>query len=153
MRAVNYPGIQDKGTAAQFLLDVLSDHLDYNPISLTLHAQSSPLPTEQIESHPLRAENSPPGKHPTPPTKHAHLTLDCRTSTTPPRGNRNARRPNHWRGKSCSYHSTLSHDMDEFISKIRENVHHSTLHQYYNSFVQCSHICRDRTKSNASSSA
>ena len=56
MRAVNYPGILDKGTAAQFLLDGLRDHPDYNPIALTLHAQSSLLPIEQIETHLLHAE-------------------------------------------------------------------------------------------------
>ena len=57
MRAVNYPGIQDTGTAAQYLLDDLRDHPDYNPIAVTLHAQSSLLHVEQIETHLLRAEN------------------------------------------------------------------------------------------------
>ena len=132
MRAVNYPGILDKGTAAQFLLDGLRDHPDYNPIALTLHAQSSLLPIEQIEAHLLHAENYLSRQTP-------HLANQARTShprpprqhNPSPRGNRNARRPNHWRGKWCSYHGTPSHNTDECISKMREDAHHSALHQRY----------------------
>ena len=57
IRAVNYHGVQDKGTAAQFLPDSLRDHPDYNLITLTLHSQSILLPIAQIEAYFLHAEN------------------------------------------------------------------------------------------------
>ena len=124
MYASNVPGIHTQGTAAQFLIDGLRDHPDFNPIALTLRAQSATLTNDQLEAQHLHAEtylhrqttthaNGTRQRHPKTSTRHT------RQST---RGNRQARRPHNWSGKWCTLHGTSSHSTDEFIARMRVNA-------------------------------